>query len=138
MFFRVPPNKEQATTSYVVGLVDQLHDIYHYAHQQLKVAVTGWRPAMTAWPILQDSRNGTSLALPSDPDQRNVTCHPGKAHSKWSRGSTTWSTWSSYIQRQRWWWYTWTDWRLTWGLLGMSSLKEGAVSQISPFPPAYK
>jgi hypothetical protein len=38
LLFRTSTNKEQYVTDYVADLVDQLHDIHHYAGQHLKVA----------------------------------------------------------------------------------------------------
>jgi hypothetical protein len=59
LLFEAPPDKKQSTTDYVVELVDWPHDIHYYTCQHLKVASDRIRPAMTTWPILQDSRKGT-------------------------------------------------------------------------------
>jgi hypothetical protein len=38
LLFKTPPDKEQSMTDYMMDIMDQLHDIHHYAHQHLKVA----------------------------------------------------------------------------------------------------
>jgi len=38
LMFGAPPDKEQSTTDYTTALVEQLHDIHHFARQHLKVA----------------------------------------------------------------------------------------------------
>jgi hypothetical protein len=75
LLFGARLDNEQSTTDYVLDLVDRQKNIHHSARQHLKVASD--RPAMTTtWPTLWDSRNGQSLAPPSDPDQRKVTKAP--------------------------------------------------------------
>ena len=38
LMFRAPSDKEKSTTDYTAALVEQLHDINHFACQHLKVA----------------------------------------------------------------------------------------------------
>jgi hypothetical protein len=39
MLFGASPEKEQPTIDHAANLVDHLHNIHNYAHQQLKLAV---------------------------------------------------------------------------------------------------
>jgi hypothetical protein len=49
-----------------------------------------------------------------------------RSHQRSPR-SITRPTRSSATLERRWKWLIWTDWRRTWGLLGTSSLNEGAI-----------
>jgi hypothetical protein len=80
-------------------LLDRLHDIHHYLRQHLKTAK--WKPATTAWPIPRDSKRVTKSACTARPgpeESHLSSSRAGKAHTRWSPGSTTWSAVSSDIQ----------------------------------------
>jgi len=44
LMFEAPPDKGQLTTDYTAALVEQLHDIHHFACQHLKVASDQMKP----------------------------------------------------------------------------------------------
>jgi hypothetical protein len=94
---------------------------------------TAWRYGTIAWPIRPDSRKATESGCTARPgaDEGHQSCsRHGKARTRSSPGSTMSSTEFSGTPGREWWWYTWTDWRRTWGLFGTSSLKDWAMWHI--------
>jgi hypothetical protein len=133
LLFGAPQDKERSTTDYVADLVERLHDTHHYARRHLRVASDRMkahydRLANSAG--FQEATESGSTARPG-PEEGHQSCsRHGKARTRSSPGLTTSSTEFSGTPGREWWWYTWTDWHRTWGLLGTSSLKEGAMLHI--------
>jgi hypothetical protein len=72
--------------------------------------VTGWRPTMTAWQILQDSRMETIWLYPLT-RTRGKSPKLEPSWEDWYKVITwiMWSTRSSDIPGRGWWWCIWTD-----------------------------
>jgi hypothetical protein len=70
-----PHSKVQPTTDYLRDLMEQLHEIDHYACQYLTVA-RGWRPAMSAQPTQPHSRIYTSSSCTAGIEGTCLSCKP--------------------------------------------------------------
>jgi hypothetical protein len=89
---------------------------------------------MTDWPTPLDCRRATEFGYTTQPEREGShlsLSHVGQALTSSSHVSTMWSTRSSGIPRQRWWWATWTDWHHTWGYSGRVALRRDQCNEVS-------
>jgi hypothetical protein len=119
--------------SEVCNMVERLYDTHHYARRHLRVASDRMKARYDRLANSARFQEGDRVWLYRPTRTRGRS---PKLQSVWegrtrsSPGLTTSSTRFSGTPGREWWWYIWTEWRRTWGLLGTSSLKERAVLHI--------
>jgi hypothetical protein len=76
LLFGAPPDKERPTTEHAADLVTHIHDIHHYARQQLKMASDRMKTRYDKLANSAGYHEGDGVAVPSKTHERKVSKTP--------------------------------------------------------------